>query len=483
MTASGSDVFESDDNWRMFNVTAAGLPAGAFVTTWGVTDDDLVVEIPVGDTTGNYAVDWGDRSTTTHAAGAAHTYGAAGNYTVSISGDFKMILLDGNQDNAPQLLSIDQWGDIEWSSMADAFRGASNMTYGATDAPDLSGVTYTSGMFDGAASFNGDISEWDVSKVTDMNGMFSGAASFDHPLDSWDVSKVTYMNGMFNGAASFDQPLDSWDVSKVTDMNGMFDGAASFNHPLGTWNVSSVTDMLSMLDNAALFRQNLGEWYVVLDDAVISGATETLDIRAQNFFLDGQGIVYDLGTGGDSGRFIVNAAAKTLGLDPNGVHHDGTYRVIVTSTGGFGTANHHAVAVTVEGISSAPVPPTFVSSELDLDAEVLTITFSETIDAANIVPTKIHVRELGNYTHGITLSADDLVTAVDDATISFALTSSHLAAIAELTAPELTIEPGAVRDTSGNLIVGTFDASTLSHVDATSISAQERQSTRHRVLK
>ena len=394
VTASGPNVFENDNNWRMFNVTVAGLPAGAFVTTWGVTDDDLVAEIPVGGTTSNYAVDWGDRSTTTHTAGATHTYGTAGNYTVIISGDFKRILLNGNQDNAPQLLSIDQWGDIAWSSMANAFRGASNMTYKATDAPDLSGVTDMSGMFADATSFNGDISSWDVSSVEDMSGMFSGAASFDHPLDSWDVSavtdmnnmfigaasfdrpldswnvsKVTSMNSMFDGAASFDRPLDSWNVSKVTSMNSMFDGAASFDQPLGTWNVSSVTDMLFMLDNAALFRQNLGEWYVVLDDAVISGATETLDIRAQNPFLDGQSTVYGLGTGGDSGRFIVNAATKTLGLDPNGVHYDGTYHVIVTSTGGFGTANHRTVAVTVEGIRSVSVPPTFVSSVLDLDAE------------------------------------------------------------------------------------------------------------------
>ena len=175
VTASGPNVFENGKNWRMFNVTAAGSPAGAFVTTWGVTDDDLVVEIPVGGTTGNYAVDWGDRSTTAHTAGAAHTYGAAGNYTVSISGDFKRILLNGNQDNAPQLLSIDQWGDIEWSSMANAFRGASNMEYRATDAPDLSGVTgHVPACSRDAASFNGDISGWDVSSVEDMSGMFEG---------------------------------------------------------------------------------------------------------------------------------------------------------------------------------------------------------------------------------------------------------------------------------------------------------------------
>ena len=122
---------------------------------------------------------------------------------------------------------------------------------------------------------------------------------------------------------------------------------------------------------------------------------------------------------------------------------------------------------------SDSTPPTFVSSELDLDAGVLTITFSETIDAANVVPAKMHIRESGNYTHGITLSAGELGTTVGGATISFTLTPSHLAAVAGLATPELTIEPGAVRDESGNLIAGTFDASTRSFVDATGIGGQD----------
>ena len=52
-------------------------------------------------------------------------------------------------------------------------------------------------------------------------------------------------------------------------------------------------------------------------------------------------------------------------------------------------------------------PPTFVSSELDSATGVLTITFSEEIDATpatNVVPAKIHIRESGSYTGGITLS-------------------------------------------------------------------------------
>ena len=121
-------------------------------------------------------------------------------------------------------------------------------------------------------------------------------------------------------------------------------------------------------------------------------------------------------------------------------------------------------------------PPTFVSSELDSATGVLTITFSEEIDATpatNVVPTKIHVRESGSYTGGITLAAGELGTAADGATISFTLTVPHLATVAGLTTPELTIEPGAVRDTSDNLIVGTFDVSTAVFVDAFSVSSEE----------
>ena len=140
-----------------------------------------------------------------------------------------------------------------------------------------------------------------------------------------------------------------------------------------------------------------------------------------------------------------------------------------------------AASASLSGYAFAQVqdstPPTFASSVLDIDTRVLTITFSETIDAANIVPTKMHIRESGNYTGGgITLSAGELdiaAAAADGTVISFNLTMPHLAAVAGLATPELTIEPGAVRGTSDNLIVGTFDVSTKTLVNAISVSDQE----------
>ena len=121
-------------------------------------------------------------------------------------------------------------------------------------------------------------------------------------------------------------------------------------------------------------------------------------------------------------------------------------------------------------------PPTFVSSELDLSTGVLTITFSEAIDvtpAANVVAARIHVRESGTYAGGIALTAGELVTAADASTISFNLTAQHREAAAGLRAPELTIDPGAVRDTSGSLIVSTFDISTATRVSSFSVSSQD----------
>ena len=63
--------------------------------------------------------------------------------------------------------------------------------------------------------------------------------------------------------------------------------------------------------------------------------------------------------------------------------------------------------------------------------------------------------------------AGELVTTVDGATISFNLNPVRHDVVAKLTTPELTIEAGAVRDTSGNPIDGSFDLSTASFANVT----------------
>ena len=139
------------DVWQILDLSA--LPGYAFaqtstdttsfITTWTTTAPNQTVTIPVGDSTASYNVDWGDGSADTGISGSqTHTYGAAGTYTVSISGGFERIHLGGGTAaNAALLASVEQWGNMSWTSMEGAFAGASNMDYNATDVPDLSKVT------------------------------------------------------------------------------------------------------------------------------------------------------------------------------------------------------------------------------------------------------------------------------------------------------------------------------------------------------
>ena len=293
VTASGTGIFGDGNNWHMLNVTVPDqdiLPAGAFVTTWDATSFPHTISIPLEvHPNGTITIDWGDGSTDAVTANGiqSHAYSGPGDYQVSMTGDLSRINLGAMNDPVYNLASIDQWGDVKWSSMEGAFEYALGMTHHATDSPDLSGVssmnrafffvvhfdgnlsgwdvsgvTDMNSAFYGTLSFNGDVSSWNVSSVTDMGRMFRGATSFDQPLNSWDVSSVTDMHYMFSRANSFDQPLNSWDVSSVTDMRSMFRVAKSFDQPLNSWDVSSVTDMGYMFGDAKSFDQPLNSWDV-----------------------------------------------------------------------------------------------------------------------------------------------------------------------------------------------------------------------------
>jgi surface protein len=140
-------------------------------------------------------------------------------------------------------------------------------------------MTDMSDMFNGVATFNYDISEWDTAAVTDMSGMFTLATSFNQSLNSWDVSAVTHMNSMFSWATAFNQPLNLWNVSAVTDMHWMFISAENFNQPLNSWDVSAVTYMNSMFYYARSFNQPLNLWNT---SSVITMFQMFVDARAFN---------------------------------------------------------------------------------------------------------------------------------------------------------------------------------------------------------
>jgi surface protein len=299
------------------------LAQAPFITTWktnnpGPSNNNQIM-IPTAGGGYNYDVYWervGDPTVNGSLTGLTGnvtiTFPSVGTYRVEISGAFPHIYFNGGGDRQ-KILNIEQWGDIEWRSMQNAFRGCSNMTYNATDAPDLSMVTDLSGMFSDAVLFNGEIGNWDVSNVTTMGapiswpyplggfGMFQGATSFNQYINDWDVSNVTNTTAMFGDASSFNQDLGAWDVCNVIimaymfanassfnqgigewnvinvdDLSGLFSGAISFNQDIENWDVSGVSKMRAMFLNAASFNQNIGGWNVSNVshmDFMFSGAT------------------------------------------------------------------------------------------------------------------------------------------------------------------------------------------------------------------
>ena len=211
------------------------LLPGAFVTTWAVTAGQTLT-IPTNSAAGvyNYAVDWGDGAEDIGQPGdATHTYTNAGTYTVTISGDFPQLYINGGA-TITNFRRVEQWGDQVWGSMQNSFAGVTNGNFG----------------------FSPNAGKPDLSGVTSMASMFLGAGGFNSPIGHWDVSNVTNMANMFQNADAFNQDLSAWDVSGVTDFSRMFNGATAFNQNLGDWDVSSATDLVAMFNDVTLSREN-----------------------------------------------------------------------------------------------------------------------------------------------------------------------------------------------------------------------------------
>ena len=266
-----------------------------FITTWktdnpGVSEDN---QITIPSYSGNYGeitISWGDGTIDTYSNSynLIHTYVNPGTYSVEITGNFPGFYFKDWGDNQ-KIISVDQWGDIEWVAAQEAFSGCENLDVLANDSPNLSKVTSTNQMFSGCyslvgtpafnnwdvstitnmdsmfnscSSFNSPIGNWDVSNVENMPAMFFNATLFNKDIRNWDVSNVKIMWAMFAGSHSFNQNIDNWDVSNVTSMGWMFTNARAFNQPLGSWDVSKAIGMDLMFDNALAFNQNISSWDV-----------------------------------------------------------------------------------------------------------------------------------------------------------------------------------------------------------------------------
>lgn len=174
-----------------------------FQPLWGMNcgGPDLVIEIQIPDLDGYYllpfeatgtaTIDWGNGEveTFTNPVAQPHTYFREGTYKITASGEltdvkFGARVLGFSQEN---LIAVHSWGHFDYATRAlgQAFSGATNVTSVPDHLPP--GIVFLPLAFRGAASFNGDISNWDVSEITDMERMFEDARSFNQDLSGWCV--------------------------------------------------------------------------------------------------------------------------------------------------------------------------------------------------------------------------------------------------------------------------------------------------------
>jgi len=234
----------------------------AFVTTWdtNLADGTTVTLALAGEV--DAVIDWGDGNVTdvTTPGPHAHDYGTNGIYTVVVTGYSTTLGNGGSESERQKLLSVDNWGQLGFTSMSGAFSGCSNLVSVPLTSNGIEAVTDMSGMFVSASLFNQDISTWNTSTVTDMSYMFQGASSFNQDIGGWDTSSLTDMSFMFFDALAFNQDIGGWDTSSVSDMDFMFCGATSFNKPIGSWDTSNVTNMSAMFLAATAFNQDISGW-------------------------------------------------------------------------------------------------------------------------------------------------------------------------------------------------------------------------------
>ena len=262
----GNGNYQSNTGKATFNVD----PVVPFITTWKTDNagtsnsDQITIPLSAGYNI-NFVVDWGDGTQSTITSETdpdlTHTYaGGAGTYTVTMSGEIGWFNFNSGGDRQ-KILEVTQWGNYRWRTFENIFRGASNVNFTATDAPNLGSAKSMNLAFQNATSFNSPMGHWDISSIETLYGTFAQCA-FNQDIGDWNTSKVTDMRMLFNGNTVFNQDISRWNTSKVKTFMRTFFQASSFNQNLNNWNTSSAETMTSMFSGATIFNGNISSWNV-----------------------------------------------------------------------------------------------------------------------------------------------------------------------------------------------------------------------------
>ena len=235
-------------------------------TKAGSADTHFVLPV-TAKSAASYFVDWGEGGAEeefTTTGNKDHTYAASGTYQVKVRGGMTALSFNNGGDKL-KLMSIDNWGNIAWSSFNGAFWGCSNMVGTYLDNPNTSAVTNMYSMFNGCPLFNGHVSGFNTAAVTNMAYMFSACSVFNQSVANFNTAKVANMNNMFRNCPAFKQSLATFSLDAATNIGEMLVGSTNINATgtttnydatLVAWAAADVPNSLSF--NGGTSKYSLG---------------------------------------------------------------------------------------------------------------------------------------------------------------------------------------------------------------------------------
>ncbi len=228
----GYTTNNTGDNYKKV-LQYLGLNNNNFITTWYTENAGSATKTIVIPTTGaGYSafINWGDGSAEEAVTGTpgniTHLYSTVGVKTITIRGTFPRIYFNNGGDKL-KLISINNWGNISWSSMAGAFYGCVNLKGKYVDYPTTTAMTSMANMFDGCTVFNSPVN-FNTALVTVMTSAFSNCPIFNQAVN-FNTALVTSMVNMFYNNSRFNQNISVFDVSNVTSMSGFLYRALDFS--------------------------------------------------------------------------------------------------------------------------------------------------------------------------------------------------------------------------------------------------------------
>lgn len=220
----------------------------------------------------DFNVDWGDGNVENNLTDPAitHTYATAGTYTISVTGDFHRFYTP----DIAKVVSIQQWGDIQWSSFTSTLENSGVLSEFPTDLPDLRASTGFQKVFKNSL-FNHDVGLWNVGPATNFLSVFHGATEFNYDISKWDISAVTNLKWMFNGATNFNQDLSNWDFTAYTSGVGTFNNSGI---SVDNWDalIISMAEQATTLNKTGGRLQGGGLYHSSAAETAISTLVDTL---------------------------------------------------------------------------------------------------------------------------------------------------------------------------------------------------------------